>query len=98
MANTTQAKKMIRKIKTKTAYNKWWKTKVKNAIKALDEIVSKPEASKESAMESYKALQQVVDKAQKNGVIKKNKANRIKSQKALTQTEKPVAAKKKISK
>ena len=88
MANTTQAKKMIRKIKTKTAYNKWWKTKVKNAIKALDEIVSKPEASTESTMESYKALQKVVDKAQKNGVIKKNKANRIKSQKAITQDKK----------
>ncbi len=82
MANTTQAKKMVRKIKSKTTYNKWWKTKIKNAIKALDEIVAKPENAKEGEA-AYKELQQVVDKAQKNGVIKKNKANRIKSQKAI---------------
>lgn len=85
MANTTQAKKMVRKIKNKTTYNKWWKTKIKNAIKALDEIVAKPEHTEETAQASYKELQQVVDKAQKNGVIKKNKANRIKSQKAVGQ-------------
>lgn len=97
MANTTQAKKMIRKIKTKTAYNKWWKTKVKNAIKTLDEIVSKPESSNEKAVESYRALQKVVDKAQKNGVIKKNKANRIKAQKAL-KLDKPSTTTKKTSK
>lgn len=85
MANTTQAKKMVRKIKNKTAYNKWWKTKIKGAIKALDEIVAQPEHSQEKATASYKELQTVVDKAQKNGVIKKNKANRIKSQKAIGQ-------------
>lgn len=84
MANTSQAKKMVRKIKNKTAYNKWWKTKIKNAIKSLDEIVGKTDPSKEEAAASYKELQQIVDKAQKNGVIKKNKANRIKSQKALS--------------
>lgn len=83
MANTKQAKKMIRKIKRKTTYNRWWKTKVKNAIKTLDEIVSKPDASQEEAMASYSHLQKVVDKAQKNGILKKNKANRIKSSKAI---------------
>lgn len=82
MANTKQAQKMIRKTKRRTAYNKWWKTKIKDAIKTLDEIIAKPEMDKSKLTESYTQLQKVVDKAQKNGVIKKNKAIRIKSRKS----------------
>lgn len=84
MANTNQAKKMIRKTKSQTAYNRWWKTKIKSAIKTLDEIVSKPESTKEDTAASYRELQKIVDKAQKNGIIKKNKANRIKAQKTVS--------------
>ncbi|PJA40429.1 30S ribosomal protein S20 [candidate division WWE3 bacterium CG_4_9_14_3_um_filter_34_6] len=79
MANTKQALKMIRKIKTRTARNRAWKNKVKTAIKSLDKIISqeKPEADK--VVESLRLVQKNTDKAVKTGAINKSKANRIKS-------------------
>lgn len=77
MANTKQAKKQVRKNKKKTAYNKWWKTKVKEALKAVKGIASTDSEGRKS---SIKQLQKTIDKATKNGVIKKNKAKRMKSQ------------------
>lgn len=79
MANTKQALKMIRKIKTRTARNRTWKNKVKTAIKSLDKIISqeKPEADK--VVESLRLVQKNTDKAVKTGAINKSKANRIKS-------------------
>lgn len=74
MANTKQAKKMIRKTKTKTAYNRWWKGIVKDAYKSF--------LNSEKKNEAFVALQKSIDKATKNGVIKKNKANRMKAQAA----------------
>ena len=79
MANTKQALKMIRKIKTRTARNRAWKNKVKTAIKSLDKIISqeKPEADK--VVESLRLVQKNTDKAVKTGAINKSKANSIKS-------------------
>ena len=79
MANTKQAKKMIRKIKSKTAYNRWWKGKVKDAYKTLITSLSTTDMT---------VFQRSVDKAVKNGVIKVNKANRMKSQTAKKLTKK----------
>ena len=79
MANTKQAKKMIRKIKRRTQYNRWWKSKIKRAISALDKIASQ---NSSEINKLYANLQKTVDKAAKKGVIHKNKANRIKSKSA----------------
>lgn len=79
MANTKQAKKMIRKIEKRTKYNRMWKSKVKSAIKNLDRLLAEGTPSKTNITSGQKALQKAVDKATKNGVIHKNKANRIKS-------------------
>lgn len=73
MANTKQAQKMIRKTKKRTQYNRWWKSKVKNAIKELESTVAKDANAK------LTALQKVVDKAIKNNVIHRNTGARIKS-------------------
>lgn len=82
MANTKQALKMIRKTKRRTAHNRMWKNRIKEAIKTLDEIVAQPETETAKVSESYQNLQKVIDKAQKKGVIDSNKANRIKSRKS----------------
>lgn len=81
MANTKQAKKMIRKTKAKTAYNRWWKTKVKDTYKTLLDVISKEKDTEKKAT-ALKAFQKSIDKAAKNGIIKKNKVNRMKSQAA----------------
>lgn len=77
MANTKQAKKMIRKTKANTTYNRWWKGKVKDAYKAFVNAVSSTQT--EEKVSKMKDLQKTIDKATKNGVMKKNKANRMKS-------------------
>lgn len=73
MANTKQAQKMIRKTKKRTQYNRWWKSKVKNAIKELETTIAIDANAK------LTALQKVVDKAVKNNVIHRNTGARIKS-------------------
>ena len=72
---------MIRKTKAKTTYNRWWKTKVKDTYKALLEVISNEKETEKKAT-ALKAFQKNLDKATKNGIIKKNKANRMKSQAA----------------
>lgn len=79
MPNTKQAKKMVRKIKRRTQYNKWWKARIKTAIKTLDQIVAQANVENSEVKEHYSKLQKTIDKAAKNKVIHKNKANRIKS-------------------
>ena len=74
MANTKQAKKMIRKTVKKTKYNRWWTSRVKNAVKALN---TNKDASK--TPELMTLLQKTIDKAVKSNVIHKNRGNRIKS-------------------
>ncbi len=73
MANTKQALKMIRKTKKRTQYNRWWKSKVKNAIKEIESATSEESNTKVSM------LQKVIDKAVKNNVIHRNTGARIKS-------------------
>lgn len=78
MANTKQAIKMVRKINRRTQFNRWWKSKVKNAFKSLDESVHTKAAS-DKLKSDFISLQKNVDKATKKGVFHKNKANRLKS-------------------
>ena len=75
MANTKQAKKMVKKIKKRTEFNSWWKKRVKDARKnALN--FETAEAGNIN-IDTYKKN---VDKAAKHNIISRNKANRLKSQ------------------
>lgn len=82
MANTSSAKKAVRQSDKKRQHNLFWKKRVKNALKAVKELVaSKAEKSQIDA--EIKMLQKVLDKASKEKAIHKNKANRLKSKYAL---------------
>jgi len=77
MANTKQAIKMTRKIKTRTKHNRWWKLQVKDSIKALLDSVTKTDTK--ASQKAMSTLTKKVDKAAKAGAIPQNKAKRIKS-------------------
>lgn len=79
MANTKQAKKMIRKTERNTRYNKWWKAKIKEALKDLGVITAKPSITADELKAEKAKVQKVIDKAAKNKVIHQNKSNRMKS-------------------
>jgi len=82
MPNTKSAKKNIRSSARKRSHNYMWEKRFKNAIKAITKSITAQE-SKEVVMEKLKALQKALDKAAKEKVIHKNKANRVKSRYAL---------------
>ncbi len=79
MANTKQAKKMIRKIKRRTSYNRWWKGKIKKSIDDVNTILSNANPNVNELNEKVVIAQKTIDKAAKNNVIHKNKANRLKA-------------------
>ena len=67
MPNIQSARKELRKAKKRAALNKLRRDGFKNAIK---------KAIKTPAADTIKAAQKALDKAAKNGVIKKNTASR----------------------
>ena len=77
MANTLSAKKQIRKIKTKTAVNKYWKETIKSSSR--DILNNIKETDKASIMKKFNSFKSAVDRATKRKVLHKNKAARIKS-------------------
>ncbi|OGZ67534.1 MAG: 30S ribosomal protein S20 [Candidatus Staskawiczbacteria bacterium RIFCSPHIGHO2_02_FULL_34_10] len=77
MAITKSAKKSIRKNKTNRAYNLTYINKIKNLIKEVKSFVLQKK-SKE-AKELLSKVYEILDKAAKVGVIKKNTASRRKS-------------------
>ena len=77
MAITKSAKKSIRKNKTNRAYNLTYINKIKNLIKEVKSFVLQKK-SKE-AKELLSKVYEMLDKAAKVGVIKKNTASRRKS-------------------
>jgi len=82
MANTSSAKKAVRQSDKKRQHNLFWKKRVKNALKAVKELVAS-KADKSHIDAEIKMLQKVLDKASKEKAIHKNKANRLKSKYAL---------------
>ena len=70
MPITKSAQKALRQTKKRTVRNRTWKTKLKNAIKKAE-----AQKTKESISYAFK----IADKSVKAGIIKKNKASRIKS-------------------
>jgi len=76
MPNTTSAKKALRQSKSRNTRNKTVKAAYKKVLKEIRKVAPKDPATATAKINTlYKAL----DKAAKVGVIKKNKASRLKS-------------------
>ncbi len=78
MANTKSSKKAVRSSKNKRSHNIFWEKAVKSNIKTLKASLEHKKDVKELNIELV-ALQKALDKASKEKVIHKNKANRVKS-------------------
>ena len=85
MPNTKSAKKAVRGSERKRRHNMFWKKKIKDATKVL--TVGKESAGPTTLSDLQKAL----DKATKENVIHKNKANRLKSKYAKRFSAQPAA-------
>ena len=71
------AKKRVKTTEKKTAQNREWKDRLKNAIKDMEKAVEAGE--KEAAAEQLKETKKVIDKAVTRNIIHKNNAARKKS-------------------
>lgn len=74
MANTSSAKKMVRKIARRTAVNKSRKTRMRSAIRAAEEALTS--GNKRNAETAVRALEPQLMKAAQKGVIDKRTAAR----------------------
>jgi small subunit ribosomal protein S20 len=70
MPNIKSAIKKVRKDKRRTAINRRWKERYKEAVK---------KARRQPSVETLKTAQEILDKTARRGVIKKRKASRLKS-------------------
>ncbi len=71
------AKKRVKVTEKKTAQNKEWKVRLKDAIKNMEKAVEA--GDKEAAAEQLKETKKVIDKAVTRNIIHKNNAARKKS-------------------
>ncbi|MFW5996209.1 MAG: 30S ribosomal protein S20 [Halanaerobiaceae bacterium] len=71
------AKKRVRVTEKKTKVNKWWKERLKNAIKDFEEVIEEGDIEKAEAQ--YQETQKIVDKAASKGIIHENNAAHKKS-------------------
>ena len=74
MANTTSAKKAIRKIERRTAVNKSRRTRVKGFIRRVEEAITS--GNKEAASEALRLAQPEIMRAATKGVLHANTASR----------------------
>jgi small subunit ribosomal protein S20 len=74
MANTTSAKKATRKITHKTAVNKARRTRMRNAVKSVEDAISK--GNRDAALSAMKQAEPELMKAAQVNVIHKNMASR----------------------
>jgi len=82
MANTKSAKKAVRSSNKKKLHNLGWKKRIKSAIRNFSDLV-KSAGSSSDLTKSLSMAQKALDKAAKENVIHKNKANRLKSKLAV---------------
>ena len=102
MPNTNSAKKAVRSSLRKRDHNQMWKNRIKAVVKVVKKTITDRISDPKVIAEQLTALQKTVDKATKEKVIHKNKANRLKSNyaqktaKLVTKstTSKPKSAKK----
>jgi len=71
------AKKRVKVTEKKTAQNKEWKERLKNAIKNMEKAVEA--GDKEAAAEQLKETKKVIDEAVTRNILHKNNAARKKS-------------------
>ncbi|MGM0498662.1 MAG: 30S ribosomal protein S20 [Bacillota bacterium] len=71
------AKKRVKTIEKKTAQNRKWKNRLKDAIKNMEKAVEAGDS--EAAAEQLKETKKVIDKAVTRNIIHKNNAARKKS-------------------
>lgn len=82
MANTKSAKKAVRSSNRKKIHNLGWKKRIKAAVKNFTNLIKNSD-SMEDLNKSLSMAQKALDKAAKENVIHKNKANRLKSRLAV---------------
>ena len=75
MANIKSAKKRILQSQKKTEFNKFRKTRIRNGIKSLNNLISNKK--KDDSKKSFLSLESELSKAVSKGVYKKNTASRI---------------------
>ncbi len=76
MPNLKHAKKALRNQDRKAGTNKAWKVRLKNASDSLNDAIK---TGSKTVGESFSKYQKALDKALKNNIMHKNKANRLKS-------------------
>ena len=77
MPNNKSAKKRVLIAERNRLYNRFWKTRCKNAVKKVIEAVTNKDAA--VAQEKFNEAQCVLDKAVVKGVMHKNTASRRKA-------------------
>ncbi|MCA9308182.1 MAG: 30S ribosomal protein S20 [Patescibacteria group bacterium] len=79
MANTKSAAKAARSSIKKKENNLFWKRRIKAILKSLNKTLETEGGNTDIIFEKQSAMQKVLDKAAKQNVLHKNKANRLKS-------------------
>lgn len=74
MANTTSAKKMVRKIETRTAVNKVRRSRMRTFVRKIEEAIEA--GNKSEAAEALRLAQPIIMRAAQQGVIHKNNSSR----------------------
>lgn len=74
MANTTSAKKMVRKIERRTAVNKARRSRVRTFLRKVEEAIAA--GDKKAAAEALKSAQPELHRAVSKGVFHKNTVSR----------------------
>jgi small subunit ribosomal protein S20 len=74
MANTTSAKKMIRKIAKRTAINRSRRSRMRTFVRKVEEAIATGDAA--AAAAALRAAEPEIMRAARNGVVHKNTASR----------------------
>jgi small subunit ribosomal protein S20 len=74
MANTTSAKKMIRKIAKRTAINRSRRSRVRTFVRKVEEAIASGNAT--AAAEALRAAEPELMRAAQKGIVHKNTASR----------------------
>ena len=74
MPNTKSAVRRVRRVKKQTQINRIRKSKYKNAIKQMDNLLSSKE--KDKAKKNFSKFQSILMQVAKSGVISKKTASR----------------------
>ena len=74
MANTRSAKKMVRKIETRTAVNTARRSRMRTFIRKVEEAIESGDQS--AASEALKTAQPEIMRASQKGVLHKNTSSR----------------------